>query len=73
MQYKLHRMYLPGKLSETESDGLLTMASANVSPDAECPEILQIIQILSGEDKTLPDLVNTLESNGESGDADYLA
>ena len=73
MQYKLHRMYLPGKLSEAESDELLTMASANVSPDAECPEILQIIHILSEEVKTLAERLNALECSEKSEDIDYPA
>lgn len=61
IQYKIKRLYAMGDLSEEQLDGLLTLAAGKADPDTERPELLALIQALSGKITALEQRVKDLE------------
>ena len=47
IQYKVKKLYLLGDITEAQMDQLLALAAAGVSPDAERPEVLDMLRRLS--------------------------
>lgn len=71
--HKIKKMYILGDLTEAQMDELLTMASGGVSPDAERPETIAMIQTLAAEIEALKARVKALEStDDESGNDDVV-
>lgn len=73
MQHKIKKLHLLGDLDENQMDELLTLAAAGVSPDAERPENLVMMQTLARRMDGLEARLSALESGGEespeAGDA----
>lgn len=55
LQRKIKKLFAMGDLSEAQTDDLLKMASGSISPDAERPELLLMIQSLGERIKALED------------------
>lgn len=68
MRYKVNKLYVQGDLTEEQADQLMALASGGVSPDAERPETLKLIQTLSDKITALEDRVKKLEGGGEDPD-----
>lgn len=47
MRYKVNKLYAQGDLTEEQADQLLALANQEVTPNAERPELLQIVRNLS--------------------------
>ena len=47
IQYKVKKLYVTGDRTEEQMDGLLKMAVEGISPDAERPEVMQMLRSLS--------------------------
>lgn len=62
IQYKVKKMYLLGDLTEDQMDTLLHMAAGGVSPDAERPETLAMLQTLLEQIEALDKRVKHLET-----------
>lgn len=65
MQQKIKRMYVLGDLTGEQMDELMALAVSGVQPDAERPEILEMLKVLS-------DRVAAVEEKlglGETGEA----
>lgn len=65
IQYRIKKLYAMGDLTETEADQLLVLAQGGVSPEAERPETLALIQTLSDKITALDARVKALEGGGE--------
>ena len=63
IMHKIKKMHILGDLTEAQMDELLAMASSGVSPDAERPETLKLIQTLADEIKALEARVKALEGD----------
>lgn len=70
IMHKIKKMYVLGDLNEAQMDELLAMASGGVSPDAERPETLAMIQTLADEIKALKARVKALEGTNDEGGND---
>ena len=70
IQQKIKRFHIRGDLTEAEMDELLSLASVGVSPDAERPEFLTLIQTLAEEVNSLKERVLILEG-GNSEEEEY--
>lgn len=70
IQQKIKRFHIRGDLTEAEMDELLAYASVGVSPDAERPEFLTMIQNLAEEINVLKERVLILEG-GNSEEEEY--
>lgn len=69
IQHKIKKMFVLGDLTEEQMDKLLAMAAGGISPEAERPETLQLIETLAGEIKKLQERVTALEGGvGDSGE-----
>jgi hypothetical protein len=62
IQHKVKKMYLLGDLTEDQMDALLSKASAGVSPDAERPETIAMLQTLLEKIEALDKRVKDLET-----------
>lgn len=73
IQHKIKKMHLLGDIDETQMDELLALAAAGVSPEAERPETLIMLQTLAqrmdGLEARLAALEGGDEENPEAGDA----
>lgn len=69
IQHKIKKLYVMGDLTEAEMDELMTLASGNVSADAERPEMLAMIQGLEKRIAELENRVGALELGEDSGDS----
>ena len=49
MRYKVNKLYVQGELTEEQADQLLAQAEQGATPDAERPELLQIVRNLSAK------------------------
>ena len=69
--HKIKKMYILGDLTEAQMDELVAMASGGVSPDAERPETIAMIQKLAAEIKAVEARVKAVEKalNGGNEDA----
>ena len=47
IQHKIKKLYIMGDLTEDQTDELLKMASEGISPDAERPEVMAMLQSLA--------------------------
>lgn len=47
IQHKVKKLYITGDLTEEQTDELLKMASEGISPDAERPEVMAMLQSLA--------------------------
>lgn len=65
MQQKIKRFHIRGDLTEAQMDELLTLASGGVSPDAERPEFLALIQTLNAKMEELAERVSALEGGAD--------
>lgn len=63
IMHKIKKMYILGDLTEAQMDELLAMASGGVSPDAERPETLAMIQTIAAEIEALKARVKALEGD----------
>ena len=61
IQYKIKKMYAMGDITEGQMTELLTLAAAGVSPDAERPETIAMLQTLLGKIEALEARVKALE------------
>lgn len=69
IQHKVKKMYLLGDLTEEQMDELLSKAAGGVSPDAERPETIAMLQTLLEKHEALEKRVKALEtSNVENPD-----
>lgn len=64
IQHKIKKMHLLGDIDETQMDELLTLAAQGVSPDAERPENLVMMQTLSRRMDGLEARLAALEGGG---------
>lgn len=71
IQQKIKRFYIRGDLTEAEMDELLSFASVGVSPDAERPEFLTLIQTLAEEVYALKERVLVLEGGNADEETEY--
>lgn len=69
LQQRIAKLYAMGNISETELDELLAMAAEKATPDAERPELLQLILSLFAKVEALTARVKLLE-NGNAADPD---
>lgn len=65
MQQKIKRFHIRGDLTEAQMDELLSLASVGVSPDAERPEFLAMIQTLDAKIEELAERVTALEGGAD--------
>ena len=65
IQYKIKKMHILGDLTEEQMDELLVLATKGISPDAERPATIQMLQTLSAEVEALKVRVNILENSNE--------
>ena len=72
IQQKIKRFHIRGDLTEAEMDELLALASVGVSPDAERPAFLILIQTLAEEVAGLKERVRILEG-GQAEEGMYPA
>lgn len=70
MQHRVQKIYALGGLSEENLDELLSLIAQKANPDAERPELLALIQTLSGKLDALTDRVKALESGKPEGGTD---
>ena len=49
IRYKVNKLYVQGDLTEEQADQLLALANQEVTPDAERPELLQIVRNLAAK------------------------
>jgi len=66
IQHKVKKLYILGDLTEEQADELLALAAAGVSPDAERPEVLEMLRSLSARIDALGQRLDALEG----GDVD---
>ena len=71
IQQKIKRFHIRGNLTEAEMDELLTYASVGVSPDAERPEFLTMIQNLAEEINVLKERMMILEGGPAEDETSY--
>lgn len=71
IQYKIKKLYALGDIDEAQMEELLQMASGGVSPDAERPETLVLIQFLSERIDGLEARVKALEGGEEPEPSEY--
>lgn len=69
MRHKVKKMHLLGDLSEAQMDELLTQAALSANPEAERPEVLQMLMRLSEKVDALARQVAQLK--GEAGADTY--
>lgn len=69
LQQRITKLYAMGNLSDAELDELLAMAAEKATPDAERPELLQLILSLFAKVEALAARVKVLE-NGNAADPD---
>lgn len=62
IQHKVKKMYLLGDLTESQMDTLLSMTISGVSPDAERPETITMLQTLLEKHEALEKRVKALET-----------
>lgn len=62
LQQKLARLYAMGNITEAELDELLALAAEKANPDAERPELLNLIKSLSGKVAALTACVEELSA-----------
>lgn len=75
IMHKIKKMYILGDLTEAQMDELLTLVSGGISPDAERPETIAMIQNLAAEIEALKDRVKALEGGNietEPGDGEQV-
>jgi len=66
MRYKVNKLYVQGDLTEEQADQLLALAMQGATPDAERPELLQIIQNLSARVDALAAEVAALKTGSDT-------
>ena len=64
IQHKIKKMYAMGEITEEQMDQLMVQAAAGVSPDAERPETIAMLQTLLGKIEALEARVKALEEAG---------
>lgn len=64
IQHKIKKMYAMGEITEEQMDQLMVQAAAGVSPDAERPETITMLQTLLGKIEALEARVKALEEAG---------
>lgn len=62
IQYKAKKMYLMGDITEAQFDELMALASGGANPDAERPEVMEMLRALS-------DRIDEIEKRIGGGDA----
>lgn len=70
IQHKVKKMYLLGDLTEDQMDTLLTKAAVGVSPDAERPETIAMLQTLLEKIEALEKRVKNLETANSGAETD---
>lgn len=70
IQHKVKKMHIMGDLTEEQMDQLLLQASAGVSPDAERPETIAMLQTLLEKIEALEVRVKNLETAGGNNEPD---
>lgn len=65
IQRKVKKLYIMGDLTEDQTDELLKMASEGISPDAERPEVMAMLQSLADRIAALED-AQTQEGDGNT-------
>lgn len=66
IQHKVKKMHIMGDLTEEQMDELMALASAGVSPDAERPETIAMLQTLLEKIEALELRVKNLETAGDN-------
>ena len=61
IQYKAKKMYLLGDLTESQCDELIALASGGANPDAERPEVMEML-------RALYDRIDAIEKRLDGGD-----
>lgn len=62
VQHKIKKLYVMGDLTEEQMDALLTESVGGISPDAERPEIITMLQTLLSKIEALEKRVKDLET-----------
>ena len=70
MRHKVNKMYIQGELTEEQADQLLAQAEQGATPDAERPELLQIVRNLSAKVDALAAEVAALKNGSDTTDPD---
>lgn len=73
MRYKVNKLYVQGDLTEEQADQLLALANQEVTPNAERPELLQIVRNLSAKVDALAAEVAALKAGEDPTDPDAEA
>lgn len=73
MRHKVNKMYIQGELTEEQADQLLAQAEQGATPDAERPELLQIVRNLSAKVDALAAEVAALKAVGGTNAPDTEA
>ena len=66
IQYKIKKLYATGDLSDAQMDELMLLAAEGVSTDAERPEPLAMIRILSERIDALEARLNAMSDDAET-------
>lgn len=61
IQYKVKKLYIMGDLTEEQTDELLAMVTGGISPEAERPEVMTMLQ-------SLADRIAALEASQSPGE-----
>lgn len=69
LQQRISRLYAMGNLTEAELDELLGLAAEKATPDAERPELLQLILSLFAKVEALTARVKVLEDGKAADDS----
>ena len=69
LQQRIARLYAMGNISDTELDELLQLAAEKATPDAERPELLQLILSLFEKVEALTARVKVLEEGSAADDS----
>lgn len=70
MRYKVNKLYVQGDLTEEQADQLLALANQEVTPDAERPELLEIVKNLSAKVDALAAEVAALKTGTDTTEPD---
>lgn len=66
MRHKVNKLYVQGDLTEEQADKLLALANQEVTPDAERPEILEIVKNLAAKVDALAAEVASLKGSSDA-------
>lgn len=73
IQHKIKKLWIQGDLTEEQADELLILAQGGVSPDAERPEVLEMLRSLSARVDDLAAEVAALKTETDTTEPDTEA